>query len=135
MINKDELLYKIDVIIEYLKESNVHEYKLYNRVCPDNDIEPDSTIIEYAEDVKNMVIEILKIFRKWRNLTFKNFEKIRNYGIIKFLQKIVKQSSKNRYLKLNTKNTYFSFILQWFMQNLLPTQFRRTIILVKYFCF
>lgn len=61
MVNKDELLYKIDVIIEHLKENNGHEYKLYNRVCPDNDIEPDSTIIEYAEDVKNMVIEILKI--------------------------------------------------------------------------
>lgn len=61
MINKDELLYKIDVIIEHLKESNGHKYKLYNRVCPDNDIEPDSNIIEYAEDVKNMVIKILKI--------------------------------------------------------------------------
>lgn len=61
MINKDELLYKIDVIIEHLKESNEHKYKLYNRVCPDNDINPDSNIIEYAEDVKNMVIEILKI--------------------------------------------------------------------------
>ena len=61
MVNKDELLYKINVIIEHLKDSNEYEYKLYNRVCPDNDIEPDSTIIEYAEDVKNMVIEILKI--------------------------------------------------------------------------
>ena len=56
MINKDELLYKIDVIIEHLKESNGHKYKLYNRVCPDNDIKPDSNIIEYAEDVKKMVI-------------------------------------------------------------------------------
>lgn len=61
MVNKDELLYKIDVIIEHLKESNGHEYKLYNRVFPDNDIEPDSNIIEYTENVKNMVIEILKI--------------------------------------------------------------------------
>lgn len=60
MVNKDELLYKIDIIIEHLKESNGYEYKLYNRVCPDNGIEPDSNIIEYAEDIKNMVIEMFK---------------------------------------------------------------------------
>ena len=63
MINKDELIYKLDVIINYLKENNGYEYKLYNRVCPDNNIEPDSNIIEYAEDVKNMVIEITKILK------------------------------------------------------------------------
>ena len=67
MINKDELIYKLDVIINYLKENNGYEYRLYNRVCPDNNIEPDSNIIEYAEDVKNMVIEITK--------TLKNKEK------------------------------------------------------------
>lgn len=60
MVSKTELLYKIDVIIEYLKESNGNKYKLYNRSCPDNGIEPDSNIIEYAEDIKNMFIEILK---------------------------------------------------------------------------
>ena len=60
MVSKTELLYKIDVIIEYLKESNGNKYKLYNRVRSDNVIEPDSNIIEYAEDIKNMVIEILK---------------------------------------------------------------------------
>ena len=60
MVSKTELLYKIDVIIEYLKESNGNKYKLYNRACPDNGIEPDSNIIEYAEDIKNMFIEILK---------------------------------------------------------------------------
>ena len=52
MVNKDELLYKIDVIIKYLEENNGYEYKLYNRVCPDNNMEPDSNIIEYVEDVK-----------------------------------------------------------------------------------
>lgn len=67
MVNKDELLYKIDVIIEYLKESNGQEYKLYNRVCPDNDIEPDSNIIEYAEDVKNIAKEIIKILENEEN--------------------------------------------------------------------
>ena len=60
MVNKNELLYKIGVIIKYLKENNGCEYKLYNSVCPDNGIEPDSNIIEYAKDIKNMIIEILK---------------------------------------------------------------------------
>jgi len=60
MINKDELLYKLDVITNFLKEENGYEYKLYNRVCPDNNIEPDSNIVEYAEDVKNIVIKLLK---------------------------------------------------------------------------
>lgn len=60
MINKDELLYKIDAIINYLKDNKGYEYKLYNRLCPDNNMEPDSNIVEYAEDVKNMVKEIMK---------------------------------------------------------------------------
>ena len=67
MINKDELLYKLDVIINYLKENNGCEYKLYNRVCPDNNIEPDSNVIEYAEDVKNIVIKITKILENDEN--------------------------------------------------------------------
>lgn len=61
MVNKDELLYKIDVIINYLKDNEGYEYKLYNIVCPDNNMEPDSNIIEYAKDVKNIMIEIIKI--------------------------------------------------------------------------
>ena len=60
MINKNELLYKIDAIIEYLKEHNGYKYKLYNRLCPINDTLPDSNIVEYAEDVKNIVIEMIK---------------------------------------------------------------------------
>jgi len=60
MENEDELLYKLGVIIKYLKDNKGYEYKLYNRVCPDNNIEPDSNIIEYAEDVKNIVNEIIK---------------------------------------------------------------------------
>lgn len=63
-INKEELVYKIDAIIENLKESNGHEYKLYSRVCLDNDLDPDSSIIEYVEDFKNMFIKILKILEK-----------------------------------------------------------------------
>ncbi len=69
MINKDELLYKLDVIINYLKENKGSEYKLYNRVCPDNNIEPDSDIVEYAEDVKNIVIKIInKNVKKSKNI-------------------------------------------------------------------
>ena len=67
MINKEELLYKLEVIIKYLKDSKGYEYKLYNRVCPDNNIEPDSNIVEYAEDVKNIVIKMTKILENAEN--------------------------------------------------------------------
>ena len=55
MINKDEILYKLNTIIEYLKNNNGYNYKLYNYLCPDRDIEPDSNIVEYAEDVLYLV--------------------------------------------------------------------------------
>lgn len=55
MINKDELLYKVEIIIEYLKNNNGYDYLLYNRLCPIDDLEPDSNIVEYAEDVLNMI--------------------------------------------------------------------------------
>ena len=45
MINKDELIYKINAIIDYLKDNNGYDYKLYNQLCP-GDGEPDSNIIE-----------------------------------------------------------------------------------------
>lgn len=35
---KDEVLYKINVIIKYLKDNNGYNYKLYNRLCPDNNV-------------------------------------------------------------------------------------------------
>ena len=50
MINKDELIYKLTAIIEYLKNNDGYDYKLYNHLCPGYD-EPDSNIVEYAEDV------------------------------------------------------------------------------------
>lgn len=59
MINKEELEYKIEIIIKYLKEHNGYKYKLYNRICPDYG-EPDSNIVEYAEDVKSIVNSLLK---------------------------------------------------------------------------
>ena len=54
MINKDELIYKLETIIEYLKNNNGYNYKLYNKLCPDI-AEPDSNIVEYAEDILNLV--------------------------------------------------------------------------------
>lgn len=59
MINKDELLYKINAIIEYLKEHNGYDYKVYNRLCPGMG-EPDSNIVEYAEDVEYLINKLLE---------------------------------------------------------------------------
>ena len=54
MINKAELIYKINTIIDYLKDNNGYDYKLYNQLCPGLG-EPDSNIVEYAEDVLYMI--------------------------------------------------------------------------------
>lgn len=54
MINNDELIYKLETIIEYLKDNGGYDYKLYNRLCPDME-EPNSNIVEYAEDVLYLV--------------------------------------------------------------------------------
>lgn len=54
MINKEELIYKLEAIIEYLKNNNGYNYKLYNRLCPGMG-KPDSNIVEYAEDVLYMI--------------------------------------------------------------------------------
>ena len=59
MINNDEIIYKIDAIIGYLKEHNGYEYKLYNRLCPGMG-KPDSNIVEYAEDVEIIIKKLLK---------------------------------------------------------------------------
>lgn len=59
MINKDELLYKLSAIIGYLKEHNGYDYKVYNRLCPGMG-EPDSDIVEYAEDVEFLVKQLIK---------------------------------------------------------------------------
>ena len=54
MINKDELIYKLEAVIEYLKTSGGYDYELYNRLCPGSG-KPDSNIVEYAEDVLYLV--------------------------------------------------------------------------------
>ena len=48
MINKDELIYKMAAVIEYLKNNNGYNYKLYNHLCPGYG-NPDSNIVEYAK--------------------------------------------------------------------------------------
>ena len=54
MINNNEIIYKMEAIIEYLKNNNGYNYELYNRLCPGMG-KPDSNIIEYAEDVLYMI--------------------------------------------------------------------------------
>ena len=40
----------MEAVIEYLKNNNGYDHKLYNRLCPSYG-EPDSNIVEYAEDI------------------------------------------------------------------------------------
>ena len=54
MINNDELIYKMEEVIEYLKDNGGYDYELYNHLCPGMG-EPDSNIVEYAEDVLYMI--------------------------------------------------------------------------------
>ena len=54
MINKAELIYKLEAVIEYLKNNGGYYYELYNRLCSGTG-EPDSNIVEYAEDVLYLV--------------------------------------------------------------------------------
>ena len=60
MINKDELIYKIEAVIEYLKNNNGYDYKLYNRLCSGYGA-PDSNIVEYAEDILDIVNELINV--------------------------------------------------------------------------
>ena len=60
MINKDELIYKLETVIEYLKKNGGYDYKLYNILCPGMG-EPDSNIIEYTEDILEIVENLINI--------------------------------------------------------------------------
>ena len=60
MKNKDELIYKIEAVIEYLKNNNGYDYKLYNLLCPGYG-EPDSNIVEYGEDILDIINELINI--------------------------------------------------------------------------
>ena len=54
MINKDELIYKLETVTKYLKNKGRYNYELYNRLCPCTR-EPDSNIVEYAEDILYLI--------------------------------------------------------------------------------
>ena len=34
MINNNEIIYKMNAVIEYLKNNGGYDYKLYNQLCP-----------------------------------------------------------------------------------------------------
>lgn len=51
---------KINTIINYLKENSGYDYKLYNHLCSDLD-KSDSNIVEYAEDIEEMIKGLLLI--------------------------------------------------------------------------
>jgi len=55
-----ELDYKITAIIKYLIENGGHDYLVYNRTCPYYSDEPDSDIVEYAYDIRNIINNINK---------------------------------------------------------------------------
>lgn len=58
MINKDELIFKLETVIQYLKKNGGYDYKLYNRLCPGMG-KPDSNIVEYAEDIFEIVNKLI----------------------------------------------------------------------------
>lgn len=60
MLRIDELTYKLTAIIEYLQNYGGYNYEVYNHLCPSEDNEPDSNIVEYAEDVLDIVQELLE---------------------------------------------------------------------------
>ena len=59
MINNNEIIYKMEAVIEYLKNNDGYNYEIYNRLCPGMG-EPDSNIVEYAEDVLQMINILLE---------------------------------------------------------------------------
>lgn len=64
----------MEIIIKYLKEHSGYEYKLYNRICPDYG-EPDSNIVEYAEDVKKIIDILLESIKNIKNQKMKKVKK------------------------------------------------------------
>ena len=54
MINNNEIIYKMEAVLEFLKNNGGYDYELYNRLCPGMR-HPDSNIVEYAEDVLYMI--------------------------------------------------------------------------------
>ena len=53
-----ELFYKLDIIIDYLKNHDGYNYKLHNYVNPISDNIPDINIVDFAEEIKDMILMI-----------------------------------------------------------------------------
>lgn len=56
---KNELLYKLETVKQFLIINNGQNYKLYNRTCPDISDKPDSNIVEYLEDIESIISYIV----------------------------------------------------------------------------
>ena len=56
----EELEYKMEAVLKYLKKYGGYDYKLYNRLCPKKGISPDSNIVEYMEDIISIIDTILE---------------------------------------------------------------------------
>ena len=54
LVNYSKNLSFIAKKVDYLKNNGGYDYELYNRLCPGMG-EPDSNIVEYAEDVLYLV--------------------------------------------------------------------------------
>ena len=68
--NENELIYKMEAIIKYLKKQNGYKYKLYNRLCPGMG-KPDSNIVEYSIDCLELINELIeKVNKKQRMSLF-----------------------------------------------------------------
>lgn len=53
-MSNNEIIYKINTVVKYLKDNNGYKYKLYNHSCPGYG-KPDSNIVEYAEDIEELL--------------------------------------------------------------------------------
>jgi len=56
----NELEYKLDAVLEYLKNNGGYDYRLYNKLCPGMG-KPDSNIVEYMEDIIEIIDKIINI--------------------------------------------------------------------------
>lgn len=57
IIETRELEFKLEVIMYFLITKDGYSFKLYNHPLP-NSSEPDSNIVEYMEDVINLISKL-----------------------------------------------------------------------------
>lgn len=56
---KNELFYKLAAVKQFLIFNNGYEHKLFNHLCPLDNIEPDSNIVEYLDDIESIVSSLI----------------------------------------------------------------------------